>query len=49
VYSNELPARLIEQVTMIGSRTFLAIKESHHLSTGAGAKKKKKKKVMPSS
>lgn len=32
MYSNELPTRLIEQVTKIGDRTLLTIEETHHLS-----------------
>ena len=40
MYTSELPARLVEQVTKMGDRAFLAIKETHHLLTG-GARKKK--------
>jgi hypothetical protein len=45
MYSNELPTRLIEQVTKIGDRTFLGIEESHHLSACEIEKKGKERRV----
>jgi hypothetical protein len=41
MYSNELPTRLIEQVTKIGDRTLLTIEETHHLSAREIEKKDK--------
>jgi hypothetical protein len=41
MYSNELPTRLIEQVTKIGDRTLLTIEETHHLSECELEKKEK--------
>jgi hypothetical protein len=41
MYSNELPTRLIEQVTKIGDRTLLGIEETHHLSASEIEKKEK--------
>jgi hypothetical protein len=42
MYSNELPTRLIEQVTKIGDRTLLTIEQTHHLSAREIEKKGKK-------
>jgi hypothetical protein len=41
MYSNELPTRLVEQVTKIGDRTLLTIEETHHLSAREIEKKEK--------
>jgi hypothetical protein len=40
MYSNELPTRLIEQVTKIGDCPLLTIEETHHLSAREIEKKK---------
>jgi len=40
MYSDELPACLIEQVTEMRDRTFLAVEETHHLFVGVRARKK---------
>ncbi len=45
MYSDELPACLIEQVTEIRDRTFLAVEETHHLFV-SGVRARKKSNVI---
>jgi hypothetical protein len=47
VYSAELPTRLVEQVTKMYDRAFLAIIKTHHLSTGQHRAKKEAHKKGP--
>jgi hypothetical protein len=40
MYSSELPACLIKQVTKLGDGAFLSVKETHHLFVGVRGRKK---------